>query len=121
MCLDMGFQGRQLSVLVLDLAPKSFKIKYKFVDSVEKPQLRTKHSSQLAIMGSIGNSAAVKPSKIDFEHEQLGHIVGWTRGTDVVQFRGLPYALIPGRFRQSALNTKLPSQPFLATNPGYDL
>ena len=59
-----------------------------------------------------------KPRKVTVEHNDLGEIVGWARGTDIVQFRGLPYASIPARFRQSILNTSLPSQPYDATQPG---
>lgn len=69
-------------------------------------------------MASIANETAIRPEKINFKHDQLGEIVGWTRGTDIVQFRGLPFASIPGRFRQSVLSKALPSQPFMATNPG---
>ncbi|EXK24392.1 hypothetical protein FOMG_18875 [Fusarium oxysporum f. sp. melonis 26406] len=60
----------------------------------------------------------LKPSKINFEHRRLGQLIGWTRGHDIVQFRGVPYATIPGRFRQSALLSDLPTHPFAATNPG---
>ncbi|KAB5518932.1 Alpha/Beta hydrolase protein, partial [Coniochaeta sp. 2T2.1] len=52
-----------------------------------------------------------------FQHPDLGHIMGQSRG-DVVQFRGIPYAHIPKRFRQSELTTRLPSQPFDARYPG---
>ena len=69
-------------------------------------------------MGSIENPALSEPKQHSFNHEKLGHIVGWTRGTDIVQFRGIPFAAIPGRFRQSVLETSLPTQPFLATNAG---
>jgi hypothetical protein len=69
-------------------------------------------------MGSVELST-IKPTEFEFHHAKLGSIIGWERGGDIVQFRGLPYASIPGRFRQSLLNEKLPSQPFLATNPGY--
>ncbi|PVH87101.1 alpha/beta-hydrolase [Cadophora sp. DSE1049] len=69
-------------------------------------------------MGSIECSVPSKSHQYSFSHEKLGHIVGWTRGGDVVQFRGIPYATIPGRFRQSILTTSLPNEPFLATNAG---
>ncbi|KAH7403273.1 Alpha/Beta hydrolase protein [Cadophora sp. MPI-SDFR-AT-0126] len=69
-------------------------------------------------MGSAQYSAPSTPQQYLFSHEKLGHIVGWTRGSDVVQFRGIPYASIPGRFRQSILTSSLPSQPFEATNAG---
>lgn len=58
------------------------------------------------------------PTKTTFTHPELGSITGWKRGNDIVQFRGIPYASIPARFRQSQLRTSLPEQPFDATNPG---
>ena len=56
-----------------------------------------------------------------FRHETLGEVTGLARGNDIVQFRGIPFATIPGRFRQSSLATSLPSSPFDATEPGYVL
>ncbi|KAJ9413309.1 Alpha/Beta hydrolase protein [Fusarium oxysporum] len=53
-----------------------------------------------------------------FKHEHLGEVIGLERGTDIIQFRGIPYATIPARFRQSILNGTLPSQPFDARQPG---
>lgn len=53
-----------------------------------------------------------------FHHPTLGEIYGVKRGHDVVQFRGIPFASIPARFRQSVLTTSLPHQPFDATKPG---
>jgi carboxylesterase type B len=50
-------------------------------------------------------------------HSLLGEIVGVHRG-DVVRFSGIPYASIPSRFRQSVMNTALPSRPFDATSNG---
>ena len=61
--------------------------------------------------------ATAEPMKFTYQHEQLGTLTGWQLG-NVVQFRGLPYATIPGRFRQSQLRHSLPTQPFDATNPG---
>jgi hypothetical protein len=58
------------------------------------------------------------PQQYTFQHKKLGGIVGLTRGSDIVQFRGIPYAQIPARFRQSSLRTHLPSQPFDARKPG---
>ena len=43
-------------------------------------------------------------------HPWLGNIRGQRRGNDVVQFRGIPYADIPARFRQAVLRTSLPRQ-----------
>ncbi|KAG5759945.1 hypothetical protein H9Q72_011931 [Fusarium xylarioides] len=54
-----------------------------------------------------------------FNHRELGSITGLARDDDVVQFRGIPFASIPGRFRQSVLKAgRLPSQPFSARQPG---
>jgi len=53
-----------------------------------------------------------------FEHRQLGSLIGLARGDDVVQFRGIPFASIPARFRQSQLLGSLPQQPFDARQPG---
>ncbi|KPI43767.1 Lipase 3 [Cyphellophora attinorum] len=52
------------------------------------------------------------------KHHDLGEFRGLRRGDDVVQFRGIPYADIPGRFFQAQLRTKLPQTPFDATRPG---
>lgn len=53
-----------------------------------------------------------------FEHPTLGELHGIRRSDSVVQFRGIPFADIPGRFRQSTLKTKLPKLPWDATQPG---
>ncbi|KAM0275751.1 hypothetical protein ACHAQH_007437 [Verticillium albo-atrum] len=53
-----------------------------------------------------------------YKHDELGEVIGLLRGNDVVQFRGIPFATIPARFRQSSTNEKLPSQPFDARQPG---
>jgi len=55
----------------------------------------------------------------DFQHDSLGKIKGIARGDQILQFRGIPYASIPARFRQSKLVQQLPQQPFDATQPGY--
>ncbi|KAG5746320.1 hypothetical protein H9Q70_010987 [Fusarium xylarioides] len=58
-------------------------------------------------------------SDYTFNHRELGSITGLARDDDVVQFRGIPFASIPGRFRQSVLKAgRLPSQPFSARQPG---
>jgi hypothetical protein len=73
-------------------------------------------------MGSIQDlQAPVKPSRSIFKHGELGTIVGWERQSNIVQFRGVPYATIPGRFRQSVRRRDLPCQPFLATSLGMFL
>jgi hypothetical protein len=52
-------------------------------------------------------------------HPNLGSIIGFARDDDVVQFRGIPFASVPGRFCQSILRTgQLVSQPFDARQPG---
>ncbi|KAK7181170.1 para-nitrobenzyl esterase [Paraphaeosphaeria sporulosa] len=53
-----------------------------------------------------------------FRHSKLGEIIGLARGSDVVQFRGIPFAEIPARFRQSRLLESLPRQPFDARKSG---
>ncbi|KIL92441.1 hypothetical protein FAVG1_04852 [Fusarium avenaceum] len=54
-------------------------------------------------------------------HPNLGNIIGFARDDDVVQFRGIPFASVPGRFRQSILRTgQLASQPFDARQPGSE-
>ncbi|KAF5681419.1 triacylglycerol lipase V [Fusarium denticulatum] len=58
-------------------------------------------------------------SDYTLNHPELGSIVGLARDGDVVQFRGIPFASIPSRFRQSNLRAgPLPSQPFNARQPG---
>ncbi|KAF5006574.1 hypothetical protein FDECE_7049 [Fusarium decemcellulare] len=46
----------------------------------------------------------------EFEHPQLGLIVGRRRNEHVVQFRTIPYARVPVRFRQAELMDQLPSK-----------
>lgn len=53
-----------------------------------------------------------------FTHSSLGSLIGVARGDDIVQFRGIPYAKIPARFRQSTLCSSLPQEPFDARQPG---
>ncbi|KAK0390698.1 hypothetical protein NLU13_0201 [Sarocladium strictum] len=58
-------------------------------------------------------------SDYHLSHPQLGNLIGFARDEDVVQFRGIPFASVPGRFRQSVLRAeKLPSQPFDARQSG---
>ncbi|KIA75816.1 hypothetical protein HK57_00430 [Aspergillus ustus] len=64
----------------------------------------------------MGSTTA--PKEFTFEHAKLGELKGWHRQGDIVQFRGIPFASIPGRFRQSVLRHALPTQPFDATQPG---
>ncbi|KAK6365525.1 hypothetical protein LTS17_011244 [Exophiala oligosperma] len=53
-----------------------------------------------------------------FVHPELGSLVGIRRADDILQFRGIPYADIPARFRQSILRLQLPQNPFDARHPG---
>ncbi|XP_014553792.1 hypothetical protein COCVIDRAFT_40218 [Bipolaris victoriae FI3] len=52
------------------------------------------------------------------ENKDLGQLIGLARGDDVVQFRGIPFATIPARFRQARLLESLPQQPFDARRSG---
>ncbi|KAH6675976.1 Carboxylesterase [Halenospora varia] len=49
---------------------------------------------------------------------QFGEVKGIPRGTDIVQFRGIPYAHIPARFRQSTLADDFASGNYDATHLG---
>ncbi|KAJ9641079.1 hypothetical protein H2199_005747 [Coniosporium tulheliwenetii] len=51
--------------------------------------------------------------RFQFNHEVLGDIIGIARREDVVQFRGIPFASIPARFRQSIVATSLPATPLM--------
>ncbi|KAK5044916.1 hypothetical protein LTR84_010288 [Exophiala bonariae] len=53
-----------------------------------------------------------------FQHPTLGELTGVRRKGDIVQFRGIPFAEIPARFRQSVMRTTLPKLPYDATQPG---
>src|ERR1700742_623371 len=53
-----------------------------------------------------------------FTHPLLGALVGVARGDDIIQFRGIPYADVPARFRQSVLRSQLPQEPFDSRQPG---
>lgn len=53
-----------------------------------------------------------------FKHARLGDILGLARGSDIVQFRGIPFASIAARFRQAHLLESLPQNPFDARKPG---
>jgi hypothetical protein len=69
-------------------------------------------------MGSIQADPLDSFPQFSFKHKQLGAFVGLARGEDVVQFRGVPFASIPARFRQAQLLESLPHQPFDATKSG---
>ena len=63
-------------------------------------------------------SAPAPSDDYHLDHPILGPIIGLARGSDVVQFRGIPFASISARFRQSVLAESLPSEPFDARIPG---
>jgi len=68
---------------------------------------------------STSLKASMAVSDYTLNHPELGSIIGFARGDDVVQFRGIPFASVPGRFRQSILRAgPLPSQPFDARQSG---
>jgi carboxylesterase type B len=48
--------------------------------------------------------------KVTVSHESLGTITGRRVRSNVLQFRSIPFATIPGRFRQSVLVTDLGSE-----------
>lgn len=62
--------------------------------------------------------ASFKNARFEFQHNTLGHLTGLAREDDIVNFRGIPYATIPARFRQSEVLEKLPNEPFEALLPG---
>lgn len=53
------------------------------------------------------------------EHPQLGPIVGKRRNQRVVQFRSIPFARAPERFRQAQLIEELPQKQRTFTDFGY--
>lgn len=55
----------------------------------------------------------------EFEHPQLGPIVGRGRNEHVVQFRSIPYARPPARFRQARLIDELPPKQRTYTEYTY--
>ncbi|KAH7070003.1 Alpha/Beta hydrolase protein, partial [Paraphoma chrysanthemicola] len=69
-------------------------------------------------MGSIQIDDLDTFPQYTFKHSLLGEIVGLAREDDCVQFRGIPFASIAARFRQSHLLRSLPQQPFDARKPG---
>ncbi|KJX96662.1 hypothetical protein TI39_contig607g00018 [Zymoseptoria brevis] len=87
-------------------------------DTVEAPCLVV-HTPRLFASTYSTSIMAVPPIQLyTHQHPRLGQIEGIVRGSDVVQFRGIPFADIPARFRQSVLRTELPKQPLDATQPG---
>ncbi|KAM5342219.1 hypothetical protein ACJ41O_015250 [Fusarium nematophilum] len=55
----------------------------------------------------------------EVEHPQLGPIVGRRRNEHVVQFRSIPYARVPARFRQATLMSELPPKQRTFTEYTY--
>lgn len=58
-------------------------------------------------------------SQFTFTHLSLGSLTGVIRSPSVVQFRNLPYAQIPARFRQSRLINALSTDQRNCTANGY--
>ena len=56
--------------------------------------------------------------RYELNHKHLGKIIVLSRGDDIVQFRGVPFATIAARFRQARLLEALPRQPFDARKSG---
>jgi 4-aminobutyrate aminotransferase-like enzyme len=48
-------------------------------------------------------SNTIKSGTFTFNHAELGHMTGVVTPENVVQFRAVPYATIPARFKQSIL------------------
>jgi hypothetical protein len=88
---------------------------------VSSPLRRAGRISAPSVNIQTDNMACGKAPNYQFKHSKLGNIVGLARGpnSEVVQFRGIPFASIPARFRQSVVVKKLPSQPFDARRPGF--
>lgn len=49
-----------------------------------------------------------KQQRFTFNHVKLGPLTGVVVPKNVVQFRAIPYATVPARFKQSILNSKFP-------------
>ena len=54
-----------------------------------------------------------------FEHPELGSLTGIITPENVVQFRAIPYATIPARFKRSVLLTDLSETGRDFTKPGF--
>ncbi|KAJ4987018.1 carboxylesterase [Stagonosporopsis vannaccii] len=54
-----------------------------------------------------------------FHHPELGYLTGLIQPDNVVQFRAIPYATIPGRFKRSILLNHLPAGNHDYTAHGY--
>ena len=58
------------------------------------------------------------PPTFTFDHPELGHMIGIVQPDNVVQFRAIPYATLPARFKQSVLLDRLPEGKTDFTKPG---
>ncbi|KAH7140075.1 Alpha/Beta hydrolase protein [Dactylonectria estremocensis] len=56
---------------------------------------------------------------VEYDHPQLGRLVGRRRNEHVVQFRSIPYACAPARFRQAMLIDELSSKQKICTEYTY--
>ncbi|KJR84373.1 uncharacterized protein SPSK_08576 [Sporothrix schenckii 1099-18] len=81
-------------------------------------QVAEKMAENMVAAAAAAAAAAKNEADYHLHHPQLGEVVGMARGDDIVQFRGLPFAAIPGRFRQATLLEQLPENPFDARQPG---
>jgi hypothetical protein len=61
------------------------------------------------------------PQTFTFNHPELGSMTGiiTTENPNVVQFKAIPYATLPARFKQSILLESLDSTSRDFTQPGY--
>jgi hypothetical protein len=57
-------------------------------------------------------------STYTFHHPDLGSLIGIIQPDDVVQFRAVPYATIPARFKRSVLLDSLPASKTNYTDHG---
>ena len=64
-------------------------------------------------------SVQAKPQTYTFQHRELGSITGVITPNNVVQFRAVPYATIPARFKRSVLLDQLPDINNIHTEHGY--
>lgn len=62
-----------------------------------------------------------KEKLFTFHHAQLGSMTGVLSPDNVVQFKGVPFATIPGRFEQSILLDKLPESSRHFTRLRYSI
>ncbi|KAF3048341.1 hypothetical protein E8E12_011706 [Didymella heteroderae] len=58
-------------------------------------------------------------STYTFDHPELGSLTGIIQPHNVVQFRAVPYATVPARFKRSILLNKLPAHKTNFTEHGY--